>query len=129
MRTFSSLRPPLWGIHHVQLTVPHGAEEEARRFYCGVLGLPEIQKPAGLTGRGGLWLQVGDGQVHIGVEDGVNRYATKAHIAYEVSDLEAWKRKVAALGVEVIDGVPLPGHDRFEFRDPFGNRVEFIQRR
>jgi hypothetical protein len=30
---------------------------------------------------------------------------------------------------EVIDSVPLPGHDRFEFRDPFGNRVEFIQRR
>src|SRR6516162_6675099 len=117
------------GIHHVQLTVPSGAEEEARRFYCRVLGLPEIQKPASLTGRGGLWLQVGDGQVHIGVEDGVNRYATKAHIAYEVSDLQEWKRKVAALGIEVIDGIPLPGHDRFEFRDPFGNRVEFIQRR
>jgi hypothetical protein len=43
-------------------------------------------------------------------------------IAYEVSDLEAWKRKVAALGVEVIDSVPLPGHDRFEFRDPFIQR-------
>ena len=117
------------GIHHVQLTVPNGAEEEARRFYCRVLGLPEIQKLASLTGRGGLWLQVGDGQVHIGVEDGVNRYATKAHIAYAVSDLEAWKRKVAAPGIEVIGSVPLPGHDRFEFRDPFGNRVEFIQRR
>ena len=78
------------GIHHVQLTVPHGAEEEARRFYRLVLGLPEIQKPAGLTGRGGLWLQVGDRQVHIGVEDGVNRSATKAHIAYEVSNLQEW---------------------------------------
>ena len=59
----------------------------------------------------------------------MNRYATKAHAAYEVSNLEEWKRKVAAAGVEVIDGIPLPGHDRFEFRDPFGNRVEFIQRR
>ena len=56
------------GIHHVQLTVPNGAEEEARRFYCGALGLPEIQKPVGLTGRGGLWLQVGDHQVHIGLK-------------------------------------------------------------
>jgi putative intracellular protease/amidase/catechol 2,3-dioxygenase-like lactoylglutathione lyase family enzyme len=117
------------GIHHVQLTVPRGAEEEARRFYCFILGLPEIQKPASLTGRGGLWLQVGDRQVHIGVEDGVNRNATKAHIAYEVSDLEEWKRKLAALGIEVIEGIPLLDHDRFEFRDPFGNRVEFIQRR
>jgi putative intracellular protease/amidase/catechol 2,3-dioxygenase-like lactoylglutathione lyase family enzyme len=117
------------GIHHVQLTVPNGAEEEARRFYCRALGLPEIPKPAGLTGRGGLWLQVGDRQVHIGVEAGVNWCATEAHIAYEVSNLEEWKRKVAALGIEVIESIPLPGHDRFEFRDPFGSRVEFIQRR
>jgi putative intracellular protease/amidase/catechol 2,3-dioxygenase-like lactoylglutathione lyase family enzyme len=117
------------GIHHVQLTVPGGAEAEARRFYCRALGLPEIQKPADLAGRGGLWLQVGDRQVHIGVEDGVNRSATKAHVAYEVCDLEEWKRKVTALGIEVIESIPLPGHDRFEFRDPFGNRVEFNQRR
>ena len=117
------------GIHHVQLTVPSGAEEEARRFYCRVLGLPEIQKPASLTGRGGLWLQVGDRQVHIGVEDGVNRYASKAHIAYEVSNLDEWKLKIATLGIEIIDSIPLPGHDRFEVRDPFGNRVEFMQRR
>jgi catechol 2,3-dioxygenase-like lactoylglutathione lyase family enzyme len=117
------------GIHHVQLTIPNGAEEEARRFYCRVLGLPEIQKPASLTGRGGLWLQVGDHQVHIGVEDGVNRYATKAHIAYEVSNLQEWKRNIATLGIEIIESIPLSGHDCFEFRDPFGNRVEFIQRR
>jgi catechol 2,3-dioxygenase-like lactoylglutathione lyase family enzyme len=117
------------GIHHVQLTVPNGAEEEARRFYCRVLGLPEIQKPASLTGRGGLWLQVGDRQVHIGVEGGANRYTTKAHIAYEVSNLEEWKLKIAALGIEVIESIPLSGYDRFEFRDPFGNRVEFIERR
>jgi catechol 2,3-dioxygenase-like lactoylglutathione lyase family enzyme len=117
------------GIHHVQLTVPTDAEEEARRFYCGVLGLPEIPRPASLPGRGGLWLQVGDRQVHIGVEDAVNRQATKAHIAYEVSSLQEWRHKLATLGIDVLDGVPLPGHDRFEFRDPFGNRVEFIQRR
>jgi putative intracellular protease/amidase/catechol 2,3-dioxygenase-like lactoylglutathione lyase family enzyme len=117
------------GIHHVQLTVPSGAEEEARRFYCRVLGLPEIQKPPSLTGRGGLWLQVGDRQVHIGVEDGVNRHATKAHVAYEVSNLEEWKRKIATPGIVITESIPLPGYDRLEFRDPFGNRVEFIQRR
>jgi catechol 2,3-dioxygenase-like lactoylglutathione lyase family enzyme len=100
------------GVHHVQLTVPKGAEEEARRFYCRVLGLPEIQKPACLTGRGGLWLQVGDRQVHIGVEDGVNRSATKAHIAYEVSNLEEWKRKVATLGIEVSERPAGQGHPR-----------------
>ena len=117
------------GIHHVQLTVPNGSEGQARQFYCETLGLPEVEKPASLVGRGGLWLQVGDRQVHIGVEDGVNRHATKAHIAYEVSNLEAWKAKLAALGIEVFEGVPIPANNRFEFRDPFGNRVEFIERR
>jgi catechol 2,3-dioxygenase-like lactoylglutathione lyase family enzyme len=77
------------GIHHVQLTVPRGAEEQARHFYCQTLGLPEILKPASLNGRGGLWLQVRDRQVHIGVEDGVDRHLTKAHIAYEVTDLSS----------------------------------------
>jgi hypothetical protein len=36
---------------------------------------------------------------------------------------------LAALGIEATEGVPIPGYDRFEFRDPFGNRVEFPQRR
>ena len=27
------------GLHHAQITVPVGAEAEARHFYCGVLGL------------------------------------------------------------------------------------------
>jgi putative intracellular protease/amidase/catechol 2,3-dioxygenase-like lactoylglutathione lyase family enzyme len=117
------------GINHVQLTVPRGAEEEAPHFYCQTLGLPEIEKPAILAGRGGLWLQVGDRQVHIGVEDGVDRRFTKAHVAYEVVDLSGWKAKLTVLGIEVEESIPIPGYDRFEFRDPFGNRVEFMERR
>ena len=114
------------GLDHAQITVPVGAEEEARRFYCGVLGLPEVAKPASPAGRGGFWLQVGDRQVHIGTEEGVDREATKAHLAYQVSDLEAWRARLTA-GVEVWEGIPIPGHTRFEFRDPFGNRAEMIQ--
>jgi len=116
-------------INHVQLTIPGGAEEKARHFYCQILGLPEIEKPASLLERCGLWLQVGDRQVHLGVEDRVDRRLTKAHIAYEVTDLSAWKGKLTALGIEVLEGIPIPGYDRFEFRDPFGNRVEFMERR
>lgn len=116
------------GVHHVQLTVPRGAEAEAREFYGRFLGLPEVEKPASLAGRGGFWLQVGDRQVHVGVEEGVNRYATKAHVAYEVHDLDGWRAKLGAAGIPVSEGVPIPGHRRFEFRDPFGNRVEFLER-
>jgi catechol 2,3-dioxygenase-like lactoylglutathione lyase family enzyme len=116
------------GIHHVQITVPSGAEQEARRFYCELLGLPEIPKPENLIANGGLWLQVGGQQVHIGIEEDFDRRATKAHVAYEVSDLAMWRAKLIAAGVDVLGGREIPGHARFEFRDPFGNRVEVIQR-
>lgn len=115
------------GLHHAQITVPRGAEAQAREFYCDFLGLREIDKPAALQGRGGLWLRVGDTQVHVGTEDGVDRAATKAHVAYEVSDLARWRQRLQARGIAILDGIPIPGYDRCEIRDPFGNRVEFIQ--
>jgi catechol 2,3-dioxygenase-like lactoylglutathione lyase family enzyme len=115
------------GIHHVQITVPIGAEDEARAFYGKLLGLPEIPKPESLRGRGGFWLRVGGRDLHIGVEDGVDRSRSKAHVAYTVDDLEAWRSTLEAAGIAVIESIPIPGHDRFEVRDPFGNRVEMIQ--
>ena len=121
--------PRILGLHHAQITIPAGAEEDARRFYCGVLGLRETPKPKSLAGRGGFWLEVGGQQVHVGAEDGVERAATKAHLAYLVDDLEAWRERLAGEGVAALEGVAIPGFTRFEFRDPFGNRVELIQAR
>jgi catechol 2,3-dioxygenase-like lactoylglutathione lyase family enzyme len=115
------------GIDHVQITVPANAVAEARAFYCGLLGLPEVDKPAVLRERGGFWLQVGDCQVHVGTEEGVARHATKAHVAYAVRDLRGWRARLSTAGVEIVDGIPLPGYSRFEFRDPFGNRGELIE--
>jgi catechol 2,3-dioxygenase-like lactoylglutathione lyase family enzyme len=117
------------GLHHAQITIPRGAEEQAREFYCGVLGLTEIEKPASLRARGGFWLQVGDREVHVGTEDGVDRHKTKAHLAYQVTDLAGWRKKLAEHGISVLESIPIPGYDRFEFRDPFGNRVEMIERK
>ena len=115
------------GLNHVQISIPKGAEDEGRRFYCGLLGLVEIEKPASLKGRGGFWLQVGDRQVHVGTEDGVDRYITKAHVAYEVDDLEALRARLEGAGIAINEAVAVPERDRFEIRDPFGNRVEFTQ--
>ena len=115
------------GIHHVQITIPVGAEDAARVFYCELLGLPEINKPIALQARGGFWLQVGDRAVHVGTEDRVERERSKAHIAYAVPDLIYWRDVLNNAGIPVSESVPIPGYDRFEFRDPFGNRVEFIQ--
>jgi catechol 2,3-dioxygenase-like lactoylglutathione lyase family enzyme len=118
---------PILRLHHAQITIPKGAEEQARKFYCGLLGLQEIEKPESLQGRGGFWLQVGDRQVHLGTEDGVERKATKAHLAYEVDNVGEWREVLQEHDITILDSVPIPGYERFEFRDPFGNRVEFLQ--
>ena len=115
-------------VHHAEITIPRGAEDKARKFYCDVLGLREIPKPEALQGRGGFWLELGQTQIHVGSEDGVDRNATKAHIAYEVDDIEAWRARLEERGVKTTEGIPIPGLARFEFRDPFGNRVEFLQK-
>jgi catechol 2,3-dioxygenase-like lactoylglutathione lyase family enzyme len=120
--------PRIARLHHAQITIPAGAEDAARRFYCGVLGLAEITKPTTLAGRGGIWVAVGEMEVHIGTEYGVDRLATKAHLAYEVTSLAAWREHIALAGCTIVESVPIPGYDRFEARDPFGNRIEFISR-
>jgi hypothetical protein len=38
----------------------------------------------------------------------------------------AWRWPFVGAAIST-GGIPLPGHDRFEFRDPFGNRVGCIQ--
>ncbi len=114
-------------VHHVQVSIPVGAEDKAREFYCGVLGLREIPKPDSLAGRGGFWLELSNQQIHFGAEDGVDRAKTKGHVAYRVDDLESWRRKLTDAGCSVVDGIPIPGMNRFEFRDPFGNRIEFLE--
>lgn len=115
------------GLHHAQITIPQGAENEGKRFYCDLLGLKEIEKPQSLKGRGGFWLKVGELEVHVGTEYSFDRLSTKAHIAYLVEDLSYWKHTLRKKDIKLIEGVPIPGFDRFEFRDPFGNRVEMIQ--
>jgi hypothetical protein len=38
------------------------------------------------------------------------------------------RARIEALGLEVHEGEPVQGLARFECRDPFGNRLEFVQR-
>lgn len=114
-------------VHHVQITIPVDAKNEAREFYCKVLGLREIPKPESLQTRGGFWLEIEGFQIHIGTEEDFDRTKTKAHVAYLVEDLQAWREKLENRGVKILEGISIPNYSRFEFRDPFGNRVEFLE--
>ncbi|WP_147805291.1 VOC family protein [Alkalicoccus halolimnae] len=115
------------GLHHAQITIPKNCEEEGKQFYCELLGLKEIEKPDSLKGRGGFWLQAGSLEVHVGTEDDVDRLSTKSHLAYQVDNIDQWKTHLTENKVLLLEAVPIPGVERFEFRDPFGNRVEMIQ--
>ncbi len=116
-------------LHHVQITVPPGREDDARHFFCTELGLREIPKPDNLAVRGGFWLELGVAQIHVGVEDGVERRQSRAHLAFEVDDLAEMRTRLERLGLETVDGDSIPGLLRLECRDPFGNRMEFVARR
>ncbi len=117
------------GINHAQVTVPPGSADAVRAFYGGLLGLPELPVPAVMANFGLIWFRVGDrAELHVGTEAGVDRRATRAHVAYEVTDIAGWRRTLAAAGIELFDQPTLAGFDRFHLHDPFGNRVELIGR-
>lgn len=115
-------------VVHAQITIPESAEESAKAFYCNLLGLTEIPKPDSLRGRGGFWLEGHSVQIHVAVEKDVDRNLTKAHLAYQVDDLQAFESVLREKGFVLQSGPPIPGYIRFETRDPFGNRIEFMQR-
>ena len=113
-------------LDHVQLCVPPGAEGQAREFYGILLGLAEIEKPEPLQGRGGLWFQIADIQLHIGVEADHSR--SKRHPAFEVENIETVRKHLETNGVRTRDEIPLAGIRRFSFFDPFDNRIELLER-
>ena len=112
-------------LNHVQLTLPAGAENEAREFYGNFLGFQEIEKPEPLKSRGGLWFQMADIQLHLGVE--AFQGESKRHPAFEVENLEGIKTYLQTHNIRVRDEIKIPGVERISFFDPFGNRVELME--
>lgn len=121
-------------LHHVQVACPRGGEEDARRFYAEGLGLLEVEKPAALRGRGGVWFREYDvrgavsAEVHVGVEEPFAP-ARKAHPAFVVEDLYAVAGSLVGAGFEVDEREKdtFAGYRRFHTHDAAGNRVEVLQ--
>ena len=118
---------PLIAIDHVQLAMPAGNEDKARAFYGALLGLEEVEKPAALAPRGGCWFEHGAVRVHLGVEAAFTP-ARKAHPAFLVDDLDALTDRLQAAGFATEPDEALPGYRRSYVSDPFGNRVELMER-
>ena len=108
--------------------MPAGEEERARTFFIDILGFTEIPKPAGLAKRGGAWFQSENVQLHIGVEADFHP-ARKAHPAFVVDDLEALITKAQSTGYETdTSQPPIDGYKRAHVFDPFGNRIELMEK-
>ncbi len=114
-------------IDHVQIAMPENSESQARYFFSELLGLKEIPKPVDMAKRGGCWFEVGDQQLHCGVEPNF-RPALKAHIALSVDHLDELRAKLEIAGHITHDDNMIEGRNRFFTKDPFGNRIEFMDK-
>jgi catechol 2,3-dioxygenase-like lactoylglutathione lyase family enzyme len=116
------------GLDHVQLAAPPGCEREARRFYGGLLGLPELEKPASLRAGGGVWFRAGGQELHVGVAADFSP-ARKAHPGLRVgsdAELDELAGALTAAGTAVEWDDRIPGRRRFFAGDPWGNRIELL---
>jgi len=124
----------------------HGAlvvadEQRAREFYVDGLGLTEVSRPANFDFPG-LWVAVGDQQIHIIGEAEVGRasgvhtgwrgdelargYAS--HLALEVDDFEGYLAGLRERGVELVGG-PRDRGDGVQqayVADPDGHVIEIM---
>src|SRR5436190_229404 len=117
------LGPPFLSLDHVQLAIPAGGEDVARRFYGQLLGLVEVPKPPEQAKRGGCWFESGSVSLHLGVEEDF-RPARKAHPALRCRDYAGMPARLEAAGVAVRPALDVPGVTRCHIEDPFGNRIE-----
>lgn len=116
-------------LHHVSLAVRD--VEASRKFFGGVLGLPELERPA--FSFAGAWYAIGDRQLHLiqeatGSRTLAHRISRSDHMALEVKDVSAVKETLEQAGIDYQVG----GNEKFGFEqvfcsDPDGHTVEFVR--
>ncbi|WP_374950938.1 VOC family protein [Mucilaginibacter sp.] len=112
-------------LDHFHVCVPPQRLQEAKNFYADVVGLKLVDRPDHLFSSPGYWFDIGNVQLHIGVEDALLQ--SIRHTAMEVADKNDAKTHLRQHGVEILPEPVIPGRDRFAFIDPFGNRMELLQ--
>jgi catechol 2,3-dioxygenase-like lactoylglutathione lyase family enzyme len=114
-------------IDHVQVAVPTGSEDRARAFYCGVLGFAEIDKPPQMAERKSIWFVAGTVNLHLGLESDFIP-AKRAHPAFVVDSLDAILSACEHAGIVTRPDTSINNFRRVHVFDPFGNRLELMER-
>ena len=122
-------------IDHITIII--SSLDKTREFYCNVLGLDEVARPA--FSFPGLWFQAGNTQIHATVESpeagragwgdqGVELVARGHHFAFEVDDAMQCAEVLRAKGIELLDGPRNrpDGPVQLYIADPDGHIVELF---
>jgi predicted enzyme related to lactoylglutathione lyase len=114
-------------IDHVQVAIPMGSEDGARAFYSGILGFAEIDKPPQMADRKSVWFVEGTVNLHLGLEPDFVP-AKRAHPAFVVESLDAIISACEHAGIVTRPDTSFNGFRRVHVFDPFGNRLELMER-
>ena len=113
-------------IDHFQVAIPWGRVPDALAFDEGVLQFVRVAKPAELD-QNGAWLVRGPVNLHLGEEKEFEA-ARRAHPALLVDNIDQLLEAAERGGHRLrIDQGPT-GYKRASVFDPFGNRIELMQK-
>ena len=118
---------PILSLDHVQIAIPIASESRARAFYSRILGFTEIEKPPQMAERKSLWFVAGAVNLHLGIEPDFHP-AKRAHPAFVVQDLDAILAACERAGISHKPDTSFNGFRRVHVFDPFGNRLELMER-
>ena len=113
-------------VEHVTLAMPPEQEDRARDFYGRLLGLTEVKRPYALAEQGGVWYSLGAQQLHLDVDENFQANKT-ACPALLVRDSAIWAKRLREANCAVEWNDDLAAYQRFFSKDPFGNRLEFLE--
>ena len=122
----SEAKPQFQGVHHVLICVPPDQKEAAQRFYEDVLGFVPVASPLESGGSGNLWwYECGASELHVAcIPD--YRAHVRPHAAIRITDLPAFRARLARHGIEPKLDYSYVGCWRIYVVDPWNNRLEFI---
>ena len=118
---------PILSFDHVQVAIPAASEDRARAFYSGILGFAEIDKPPQMAERKSIWFVTGAVSLHLGIEPDFTP-AKRAHPAFVVDGLDKILTACDRAGISTKPDTSFNGFRRVHVFDPFGNRLELMER-